>query len=808
MWIKPIGKERDVNDRFTQKAEYALKRSIEVAKELGHTYIGTEHLLLGLFEDELSSSAYIFRKCNIQYERIKRAICDYSGTGVPTILTAADMTPRCRRVVEASYECALKFSSSLVGTEHILYALLCERECIANKILKKAGVDIAAAKDATLSLIRDRDGGVKGDGKKHTPTLIQYGKNFTDLARMDKFDPVIGRDTETDRVIRVLCRKNKNNPCLVGEAGVGKSAIIEGLATRIAEGRVPDYLKGKSIISVDLTSMVAGAKYRGDFEERIKAIVQEATRNKSVILFIDEIHTIVGAGAAEGAIDASNILKPELSRGDLQVIGATTYAEYRKYIEKDPALERRFQPITIEEPTKEKALLMLEGIRDRYEKHHGVKISDDALVECIELSSKYISGRFLPDKAIDLMDEACALVAGSALSKSSEIDNMGDKLEQLLLEKERAVQSQDFALALRLKEEEEKYRLLMGTSGHSDCPTVTPEDIRRIVSEVSGILLSSVGRQLNYDALEENLSERVLGQSEAVKALIVAIKRSELGLRDDTRPKGMFLFVGNSGVGKTELATALAEELYHNPSALLRYDMSEYSEKHSISKLIGAPPGYSGHENGGSLTEAIRKNPNAIVLLDEIEKAESEVRNLFLQVADYGRLTDAMGRTVSFRNAYIIMTSNITSRKKTSVSGFANDIDEKDTDILEEMRRHFSDEFINRFDEIITFAPFTTDIISQIVVKRLLLLSKKLEECGYILSYSDTVAEYIVTHIKNTNKLGARPILRYIANVVENKITSYLIMNDTPRGTKIKLDVLDDDIIVSADLGLTTAEGR
>ncbi len=786
-----------MKDRFTDKAEYALKRSIEIAKELGHTYIGTEHLLLGLFSDELSASAYVLKKCNVRYEKIKGAVCEYSGTGVLSNLTPADMTPRCRKILELSYECAAKFASALVGTEHILYTLLSEKDCIANKILRRCGVDIQGLKDSVLSLLRDREQVSKNDTRRLSPTLVQYGKNFTEMARLDRFDPVIGRDTETERIIRVLCRKNKNNPCLVGEAGVGKSAIIEGLATRIATGRVPDYLKGKSIISVDLTSMVAGAKYRGDFEERIKAIVAEATKNKSVILFIDEIHTIVGAGAAEGAIDASNILKPELSRGELQIIGATTYSEYRKYIEKDPALERRFQPITVEEPTKEKALLMLRGVRSRYEKHHGVRISDEALEECVELSIKYIIGRFLPDKAIDLMDEACALVSGRAASNDIKKPNYSDNLEQYYeLEGDLIEETLHELVKPTADSEFGSPGQPTVATGLTDMPIVTPLDVRRIVSEVSGIVIDSVRRYCDYESLEEKLNARVVGQRQAVSALIVAIKRSELGLRDERKPKGMFLFVGNSGVGKTELASVLAEELFHSHSSLLRYDMSEYSEKHSVSKLIGAPPGYSGHENGGSLTEAIRKNPNAIILLDEIEKADAEVRNLFLQVADYGHLTDAMGRTVSFRNAYIIMTSNITSKRKVAVSGFASASSVGEDTLLEELRRHFSDEFINRFDEIIPFSPFTSETITQIITNRLGLLDDRLRERGYTLVYTSDIISHIVSQLKNTNRMGARPILRYISNVVENKISNHLIINDVSPGSKIELLIEGDDIVV------------
>ena len=599
----------------------------------------------------------------------------------------------------------------------------------------------------------------------------------------------------------MLCRKNKNNPCLVGEAGVGKSAIIEGLAARIAKGEVPEKLRGKSIISVDLTSMVAGAKYRGDFEERIKNIVKEASRGSSVILFIDEIHTIVGAGAAEGAIDASNILKPQLSRGDLQVIGATTYAEYRKYIEKDPALERRFQPITVEEPDEEATVEMIRGIRERYEKHHGVIISDEVINECVALSIRYINDRFLPDKAIDVLDESCALVSSRGVESDNKINNAEEILRQILKDKEMAVRNREFALALEIKEREKEIRAELETLRESptlhDLPAVGISDVRYIVSEMSGVDVSDVRTSIDYDIIESRLKSRILGQDHIIERIILTLKRNRLGLIGNERPRGTFLFLGESGVGKTALAAALADELFNSGTALLRFDMSEYSEKHTVSKLIGAPPGYAGYDSGGALTDEVRKKPHSVILFDEIEKADREIQNLFLQIADYGFLTDSSGRRVSFRNTYIIMTSNITTKNSSTHGhlGFVEQYGEASA-LTEALSRHFPVEFINRFDEILEFDSLDAATLLMITEHRLNKLKEMLALKGVVLLYDSAVA-HLIAEAADTKKTGARALIRYIGKKIENPISDLLVHRDDV--SSVHISVSGDNILVNAE---------
>lgn len=779
-----------MGERFTEKASYAIRHSAEIAGELGHTYIGSEHLMLSLLECEHSVTEHIFKKHGITASAFKKAVCDYSGTGVESCVGAADMTPRCRKILERSHHYSEKFGYPLVGTEHMLYALLEERDCIAMRLLKSIGVNSSAIKEELLYLFKAKS--AESSKKSDAPTLKQYGKNFTELAKNDKFDPVIGRERETERLIRVLCRKNKNNPCLIGEAGVGKSAIVEGLAMRIARGDVPPMLRGASIISVDLTSMVAGAKYRGDFEERIKNMVSEASRNRSIILFIDEIHTIVGAGAAEGAIDASNILKPQLSRGELQVIGATTFSEYRKYIERDPALERRFQPIVVEEPDEDETARMLMGVKSRYEEHHGVSIDRSVVKACVELSVKYINDRFLPDKAIDVMDESCAYAA-SKMYNGLNFANINENTRQNA-ENDLLTQYLSGTL-LQLDTENVK---ASDTHFPPTDVSVSVEDVRYVISEISGIDISDVTLTVDYEKIESDLMHIVFGQEAVIKSMVAALKRARLGLSRQSRPLASFLLIGESGVGKTALAQALSEVIFQSNNAILRYDMSEYSEKHSVAKLLGAPPGYAGYDDGGALTEAVRKKPHAVVLFDEIEKADREVQNLFLQIADNGYLTDSSGRKISFRNTIVIMTSNVGYPRSGSSAklGFLSaNSDEKAAE--ENLRRYFSAEFVNRFDEILYFASLSDETLGDIAAARLDELVEMLKSKNTDVTYSDSVVKFIVSKTRG-NKMGARGVLRYIASSVENVIYDFL--EEYPSGGSLNL-VIRNGNAIDAEIG-------
>lgn len=766
-------------DRFTEKASKALNRSIILAESMGHTYIGSEHLMLALIEDELSTSGYVLAKFKIKAQQFKNTITDYSGMGERSVLTSADMTPRVKRILEQSAKNSEKYHSGAIGTEHILYAILEEKDCIASKLLRVLGCDSQAVKEELLILMRSRNNETGSAKSLDIPTLRLYGKNLIDLAIAGKFDPVIGREKETDRLIRVLCRKNKNNPCLLGEAGVGKTAIVEGLAERIARGDVPSFLVGKVIISVDLTAMVAGAKYRGDFEERIKNILAEATKNRSVILFIDELHTIVGAGAAEGAIDASNILKPQLSRGDLQIIGATTYSEYRRYIEKDPALERRFQPITIDEPSEEKTISMLSGLMERYEAHHNVKIGEDVIKECVLLSQRYITDRFLPDKAIDLLDEACAFVSSKENKHYSVVRNVisGQSLND----------GKDKGSLIETYETNQRTNL-----SHTLKPIVTKTDVKKIVSDICGIELNSVKSITDYEELSRRLNKNIIGQTKAISKIINTLKRCDLGLSESNKPRASLLLIGDSGVGKTALASELAECLFSSQSALLRFDMSEYSERNSTSKLIGAPPGYAGYDEGGALTEAIRKRPHSIILFDEIEKADRDVRNLFLQIADYGFLTDSSGRKVSFRNSIIIMTSNV-KVKNIGALGFtdAGSMRDRTNELL---ASYFSYEFINRFDDIIFFDKLGKGELIEICKSKLNQIYSKLSLRGVKLEYDEGVCQSIVKSSK-TEGLGARAILHYIGANIESIIGEALLQNDATDKTLV---LYEDDGIIKA----------
>lgn len=789
-----------MGNNFTSKAENALNKSVSVAEELGHTYIGSEHILLALLQDETSCAYFILKKYKVTEHKVFGAIKEYSGIGASSKLTSKDTTPKCRKILENSYKCAKKYSSSKIGTEHILLAIIEERECVASKILAKIEAETISIKDDIINFLRSCERGVlfaEPVVESSIPTLAKYGKNITKLAEEGRLDPIIGREKETDRVIRILSRRSKNNPCLIGEAGVGKTAIVEGLAKRIFDGNVPSSLLGKIIYSLDLTSIVAGAKYRGDFEERIKNIMQEVGKNKSIILFIDEIHTIVGAGAAEGAIDAANIMKPELSRGDIQLIGATTLAEYRKYIEKDGALERRFQPVIIEEPSLEATINILNGIKDRYENHHNVIIEQSAIDASVKLSKRYIQDRFLPDKAIDLLDEACAMASVTKNFDSENLKIIREKIRQISIDKKNAVNNQDFELAMSLKELEQIYSAelaeeTMSLSESNKKTVVTERDVMVILSEITGINLDTEYTRERLNIFEK-LSCRVIGQEAAVQLLSEAVIRSYAGINYPDKPRGIFLFLGESGVGKTELAKALANELFNSEDSLIRYDMSEFSESYSISKFIGSAPGYVGYDEQNSALEQIRKRPYSVVLLDEIEKAHPDVLSLLLQVFDNGYLTDATGRKISFKNAYIIMTSNIGESNLSGSKSLGFMKNSSRNSIHERLKGNFKDELINRIDEIILFESLNHSALKQIAKIKLLDISARLQENGYLIKIEEKVYDFIAEEAKQKG-FGARPINRIITTKIENVLAKMIVSGEISRDDEIIITLLNDEI--------------
>lgn len=753
-----------MNNRFTEKAEATLNRAVKLAEGLGHTYIGTEHILLALCEDESTCAFSMLKKSQLTFEKIYKTTKEISGEGTKSELSSKNTTPRCRCVIENSYRNSKKYFSEKIGTEHILLALLEEKECAAAKILIKLDVDTIGLKDEVITFLRSTERNINLSepiAEGAIPNLTKYGRNMTKIAETDGFDPVVGREKETERIIRILSRKNKNNPCLIGEAGVGKTAIIEGLATRIASGNVPPSLIGKTIISVDLTSMVAGAKYRGDFEERIKNIINETSKNKSIILFIDEIHSIVGAGSAEGAIDASNIMKPELARGDIRVIGATTVSEYRKYIEKDAALERRFQPVLIEEPTVEGTLDILRGIKDRYEKHHGLIIDDSALRAAVTLSKRYLQDRYLPDKAIDLVDEACAMKYSSA------------KNSKHLRETKEIFEQNSKSLTIN--------------------NTVSEKDIRQILFEITGIKVSSSGDSGTKD-IREKLTKAVIGQNEAVDVLCKAIKRSVAGINDPEKPRGVFLFLGESGVGKTELAKELAAVIFSSEDALIRFDMSEFSEPYSTSKLIGSAPGYVGYDENNAL-EKIRRHPYSIILLDEIEKAHPDILSLLLGAFDTGYLTDSSGRRVSFRNSYVILTSNIGKDKfKTGQVGF-NSKEERKT-LYDKLKPYFKEEFINRIDEIILFSSLDEDSLSRIAEIKINKIKNRTAEKGLIIDVDEEVSRFFGT-LAYESGMGARPLNRAITDKLESVVAEKIVNNEVNENTILHISVDHNELVYS-----------
>lgn len=806
--------------RFTQRAQHVLDLAGDEARALGHPAIGTEHLLLGLIHENEGIGAKALIELGLDLTTIRKAVTDLVAPG-REVREKLELTPRVKKVVELANEEAQRWGVNYVGTEHLLLGLIREGEGVAAQALADLDVTTDAVRKQVITLLGGGPGPITNNlqGKKsvaktvQTPSLNEYGRDLTVLAQEGKIDPVIGRAKEIERVIQVLTRRTKNNPVLIGEPGVGKTAIAEGLAQRIIKGQVPELIKGKRVVALDMAALVAGSKYRGDFEERLKKVMEEIRAAGNVILFIDEMHTLIGAGAAEGAIDASNILKPALARGELQAIGATTLEEFRKHVEKDPALERRFQPILVNEPSKEEALSILEGLRDLYEAHHRVKISDTAIKAAVDLSDRYITDRFLPDKAIDLIDEAASKVRLKTYTCPPDVRNLEKEIAELNMEKEAAIMAQEYEKAAQLRDAEQTARKgLTEMKSHwetqqvQDTQTVTEDDVAQIVASWTGIPVRRLAEEEAERLLkmEEILHQRVIGQEEAIKAIAKAIRRARAGLKDPKRPIGSFIFSGPTGVGKTELGKALAEVMFGDEDAIIRLDMSEYMERHTVARLIGAPPGYIGHDEGGQLTEAVRRKPYAVILLDEIEKAHPDVFNTLLQVLEDGRLTDSKGRTVNFRNTVIIMTSNVganTIRKEATV-GFVAKTTEKDEyermkeRIMEEIKKTFRPEFVNRLDDIIVFHPLNESHLKEIVTLMINNLIKRLSEQEVTVEVSDAAKELIIKEGYNP-LYGARPLRRAIQKHIEDLLSEEMLKATFGRGEKVLVDARDSKIVVT-----------
>lgn len=802
---------------FTEKANKSLNAAVKAAEDLGHTYIGSEHILLGLLSDTSTVAGAVLAAHNITYADIEEELKRSIGVGVPTELQPDDFTPRSKNILETSVAFARQMGQQLVGTEHVLLAIAREGSCSATLLLSRAGVSM---QDIVNDVSKALMGGTanagtdnKDGGKENESMLSQFGRDLTKLAKDGKIDPVIGRQKEIERVIQILSRRTKNNPCLIGEPGVGKTAIAEGLALKIVSGEVPELLKDKKIYSLDLTGMVAGTKYRGDFEERIKKVIDEVKNAKDVILFIDEVHTLIGAGSAEGAADAANILKPSLARGELQIIGATTIEEYRKHIEKDAALERRFQPVMVDEPSQEEAIEILKGIKDKYEAHHKVKITDEAIESAVKLSTRYIGDRYLPDKAIDLIDEAASRVRLRSYTAPSDLKELEDKKKSVEAEKLSAVNAQEFERAAALRDEERKldkeikdkkenWHDMAGKS-HDE---VTPADIADIVSSWTGVPVTQLSTEESDKLLhmEDELHRRIVGQDEAVEAVSRAIRRGRVGLKDPKKPIGSFIFLGPTGVGKTELCKALAAAMFGDENAMIRLDMSEYMEKHTVSRLIGSPPGYVGYDEGGQLTEKVRRKPYSVVLFDEIEKAHPDVFNMLLQILDDGVLTDGQGRRVDFKNCIIIMTSNVGAKlisQKQKAFGFAagakeleqNEKEIKDA-VMGELRNTFRPEFLNRVDDIIVFQRLTKENIKEIASRLLAVLQKRVEDMGIEVTFSDEAVSKIAD-AGFDDVYGARPLKRAIQSRIEDALSEEMLKGNVKKGGKYICNVKDDKFV-------------
>ena len=800
-------------DRFTTKARTAINLAVQAAERLGHGYVGTEHLLIGLLEEGSGVASRVLEENGVKEDKVLNLISQLIAPDQAVRLQEdGGYTPGARRVLENSYREAVRFKANLIGTEHVLISIIRDNDCVASRLLNTIGVSVQKLYIDVLAAMGEdapanKEELMKTQKKGNTPTLDSYSRDLTELALKGKLDPVIGRESEIKRLIQILSRRTKNNPCLIGEPGVGKTAVVEGLAQMITDGDVPETIAGKRLLTLDLSGMVAGSKYRGEFEERIKKVIAEVIEDGEVLLFIDEIHTIIGAGGAEGAIDASNILKPSLARGELQLIGATTIEEYRKYIEKDSALERRFQPVTVEEPSEEAAIGILRGLKGRYEDHHRVTITDDAVKAAVKLSSRYINDRFLPDKAIDVIDEASSKVRLTMFTEPVEIKELELEIEQMEDQKEGFIKAEAYEKAGAVKKKQEKKREKIDKIREkwqkektTKSLTVDEGEIADVISSWTKIPVRKLeeGESERLRNLENILHERVIGQEEAVTAVAKAIRRGRVGLKDPKRPIGSFLFLGPTGVGKTELSKALSEAMFGTENALIRVDMSEYMEKHSVSKLIGSPPGYVGYDEGGQLSEKVRRNPYSVILFDEIEKAHPDVFNILLQVLDDGHITDAQGRKIDFKNTIIIMTSNAGAETIISPKrlGFGAVADEKadyklmKDRVMEEVKRLFKPEFINRIDEIIVFHPLNKEHMKDIVSIMLKdIMKRTIEQMNISLIVEEDAKDYLIQKGYD-EKYGARPLRRTIQNSLEDKLAEEILSGAVKNG---------DEVVVSAD---------
>jgi ATP-dependent Clp protease ATP-binding subunit ClpC len=809
-------------NKLTERAQVVILEAENESEKFKHGYVGTEHVLLGILKED-GYSAKLLKKYGVDNENIKAMIQRYLGYG--DIKKSDDnilLTPRTKRVIDESFAAAKRLNHKYVSPEHILLALLNQEEGMAYTILRSLNVNFSIISEELMVFLsgsyedKASDAKTMENGKKkNTPMLDKYGRDLTALSREEGLDPVIGRESETQRLLEVLCRRIKNNPCLIGEPGVGKTAVVEGLAQRIVQGNIPEILKNKRVVSLDLTSMIAGAKYRGEFEERLKKTMEEIVKDKDIIIFIDEIHTIIGAGGAEGAIDASNILKPALARGEIQCIGATTIDEYRKYIEKDSALERRFQPITVGEPSKEETLEILKGLRDKYEAHHRVEITDEALEAAVNLSDRYITDRFMPDKAIDLIDEGAAKVRIQSLTAPPDLKKLEEKIENIDKDKEEAIRVQDFERAASLRDKQNEFKDKLSslkenwdTQNSIKTLIVDSEDIANVVSSWTKIpiqkLTESESERLLH--LEDILHKRVVGQEEAVKSISRAVRRARVGIKDPNRPIGSFIFLGPTGVGKTELSKALAEVMFGDEDSIIRVDMSEFMESHSVSKMIGSPPGYVGHDDGGQLTEAVRRKPYSVILLDEIEKAHPDVFNILLQIMEDGRLTDGKGKVVNFKNTIIIMTSNVGAhqiKKQKSIGFNSNNVSQNETEyekmkenILEELKQKFRPEFLNRIDDTIVFHKLSDEDLDKIVDLMLASIKERLQGRDIYLKFEEDSKKFLLSKGIDLD-YGARPLRRLIIKEVEDRLSEEILQGNIRIGDKVKVSELENKLVFS-----------